>query len=315
MVIHELRERLHGLAADILFLQEVQGVARRGHAARYLDWPVKPQHEFIADYGLARGRVRQERDVRSTAITATRVLSRFPIVAHENSDISAHAFESRGLLHCAIEPRAGRAGAPLPQRPPRAVRARAASGRSARCASGSARRCRDDAPLIIAGDFNDWRHKANRHARRRARRRRGVRRRARASGAHVPVGDAGVPPRSHLRARARRSSTRASTTRSRRRRISDHAALAATFDTRRRRGRDEPVPPGQRDQLCCGAEASTFPALVDAIDGAEREVWLETYIFADDDVGADRRRGARARRAARRRRARARRRLGRASTT
>ena len=29
-----------------------------------------------------------------------------------------------------------------------------------------------------------------------------------------------------------------------------------------------------------------FPSLVHAIDGAEREVWLETYIYADDDVGA-----------------------------
>ena len=28
-----------------------------------------------------------------------------------------------------------------------------------------------------------------------------------------------------------------------------------------------------------------FPALVGAIDRAEREVWLETYIYADDDVG------------------------------
>ena len=38
-----------------------------------------------------------------TAITATRVLSRFPIVAQENEDISAHAFESRGLLHCEMK--------------------------------------------------------------------------------------------------------------------------------------------------------------------------------------------------------------------
>jgi len=28
-----------------------------------------------------------------------------------------------------------------------------------------------------------------------------------------------------------------------------------------------------------------FPALVGAIDRAAREVWLETYIFADDDAG------------------------------
>ena len=48
MVIHELKEKLHGLSADILFLQEVQGAHHR-NAGRYLDWPGKPQHEFIAD--------------------------------------------------------------------------------------------------------------------------------------------------------------------------------------------------------------------------------------------------------------------------
>ena len=38
VVIHELRERLHGLAADILFLQEVLHTNDR-HAMRYRDWP------------------------------------------------------------------------------------------------------------------------------------------------------------------------------------------------------------------------------------------------------------------------------------
>ena len=58
-----------------------------------------------------------------------------------------------------------------------------------------------------------------------------------------------------------------------------------------------------------------FPALIAAVDAAQREVWLETYIFADDAAGERDRRRAGARRAARRRGARARRRLGRASTT
>ena len=48
MVIHELKEQLHGLEPDVLFLQEVQGVNHR-HAWRYHDWPQRPQHEFIAD--------------------------------------------------------------------------------------------------------------------------------------------------------------------------------------------------------------------------------------------------------------------------
>jgi len=42
--------------------------------------------------------------------------------------------------------------------------------------------------------------------------------------------------------------------------------------------------PGNRiDLLRNGGEF--FPALTAAIDAAEREIWLETYIFADDDAG------------------------------
>ena len=159
MVIHELRERLHGLAADILLLQEVVGV-HRGHAARHVDWPVKPQHEFIADtvwHEVAYGK----NAISHHGHHGNAVLSRFPIVAHENLDISAHAFESRGLLHCTIELGPGEPALhclnvhlglfergrkwqihALCER----IRATVPAG----------------APLVIAGDFNDWRHKANR---------------------------------------------------------------------------------------------------------------------------------------------------------
>jgi cardiolipin synthase len=45
-----------------------------------------------------------------------------------------------------------------------------------------------------------------------------------------------------------------------------------------------PFLPGNRVTLLrSGGEY--FPALVSSIDHAEREVWLETYIYADDDVG------------------------------
>jgi endonuclease/exonuclease/phosphatase family metal-dependent hydrolase len=159
MVIHEVRERLHGLAADIVFLQEVVGVHAR-HAARHHDWPLKPQHEFIA------GTLWQEVAYGKNAVTrhghhGNAVLSRFPIVATENQDISAHAFESRGLLHCEIR---------LGSRAPTLhcfnvhlglfergrqwqIRALCAHIREA---------VPHDAPLIIAGDFNDWRHRVSR---------------------------------------------------------------------------------------------------------------------------------------------------------
>src|SRR2546429_1446134 len=97
MVIHELRDRLHGLSADILFLQEVQGAHRR-HALRYQDWPGKSQHEFIADtvwHEVAYGRNADTRHGHH----GNAVLSRFPILTQANQDISAHVFESRGMLH------------------------------------------------------------------------------------------------------------------------------------------------------------------------------------------------------------------------
>ena len=159
MVIHELRDRLVGLDPDILFLQEVAGDNAR-HAARHLDWPVKPQHEFIA------GSVWQEIAYGKNAVYrhghhGNAVLSRFPIVTHENQDISAHPFESRGLLHCEIRLAGERAALHcinvhlgLFERG-RQWQLRALCERIAATVPR-------DAPLVIAGDFNDWRHKANR---------------------------------------------------------------------------------------------------------------------------------------------------------
>jgi endonuclease/exonuclease/phosphatase family metal-dependent hydrolase len=159
MVIHEVKERLHGLAVDVLFLQEVMGANDR-HAVRYHEWPVRPQHEFIA------GSVWQEVAYGKNAEYqhghhGNALLSRFHMRRHENLDISAHAFEDRGLLHCELE-----LGPDLPvlhcfnvhlglfergrtwQIGALVERIRAMVPRSA--------------PLIIAGDFNDWRRKANR---------------------------------------------------------------------------------------------------------------------------------------------------------
>ena len=43
------------------------------------------------------------------------------------------------------------------------------------------------------------------------------------------------------------------------------------------------LPGNAVDLLCSGREF--FPALIGAIDGAHREAWIETYIFADDAAG------------------------------
>ena len=231
MVIHELRDRLVGLDADIVFLQEVVGAHER-HAARHRDWPAKPQHEFIADtnwHEIAYGR---------TAITrhghhGNAMLSRYPITTHENLDISAHSFESRGLLHCEIK-----LGARGPIVHCINVHLGLFERGRQRQIQALCDRIREtvpeDAPLVIAGDFNDWRHRANRAL-------------VDELGVHeVFESVRGRPARTfpsvmpvfrldriYARGLAIRDAHVHYAYRSGRR-MSDHAALAATFDTTRR---------------------------------------------------------------------------------
>jgi endonuclease/exonuclease/phosphatase family metal-dependent hydrolase len=159
VVIHELRERLHGLSADVLFLQEVQGVHRR-HARRYRNWPVKSQHEFIADtvwHEVAYGR----NAVYQHGHHGNAVLSRYPIVAQTNQDISAHPFESRGMLHCVLQLKRG-----LPALHCINIHLGLFERGRRWQVHALCERIREavpmNAPLIIAGDFNDWRRKADR---------------------------------------------------------------------------------------------------------------------------------------------------------
>ena len=101
LVIHELREHLRVLNADLVFLQEVQGGHAR-HARRFENWPAQPQYEFLADSiwtDFAYGK----NSVYNAGHHGNAILSRFPIAHWDNEDISEHRFESRGLLHCEID--------------------------------------------------------------------------------------------------------------------------------------------------------------------------------------------------------------------
>jgi endonuclease/exonuclease/phosphatase family metal-dependent hydrolase len=159
-MLHELREAVRDTAADVVFLQEVVGVNSK-KASRLDDWPEVSQYEFLADsiwseYSYGRNAVYPWGD------HGNAVLSKFPIRRYQNRDISASPKDRRGLLHCVLE-----------------------------CPVGGVKRevhvicvhlglkeayrqrqllllCRlieeevpPNEPLIIAGDFNDWRLRAD----------------------------------------------------------------------------------------------------------------------------------------------------------
>ena len=160
MVVHEVRDRLAAMSADIVFLQEVQG-HHAEHAGRFVNWPDKPQHEFLA-HGIWTDFAYGKNAVYDHGHHGNAILSRYPILRWDNLDISSHAFESRGMLHCELE-------VPELAQPLHAICLHLAlneSGRRRQLQQLSGRirdLVPDDAPLIIAGDFNDWRQRAANH--------------------------------------------------------------------------------------------------------------------------------------------------------
>ncbi|MES2931934.1 MAG: endonuclease/exonuclease/phosphatase family protein [Pseudomonadota bacterium] len=156
--IHALKQAIGALQADVVFLQEVQGrhdrnVAQFGHAARgNAHWPEQAQHEFLAGdshhcaYGM--------NAVYDHGHHGNALLSAFPIASSLNRDVSDHAYEQRGILHCVVQ---------TPDGPVHCYVVHLglfAGGRQRQtqalidAVSSSAP---PDAPVIIAGDFNDWR--------------------------------------------------------------------------------------------------------------------------------------------------------------
>jgi endonuclease/exonuclease/phosphatase family metal-dependent hydrolase len=156
IVIHELREGLGSLQPDLVFLQEVQGLSQR-YALRYGAAPLVPQYEFLA--GNQWQHVYGCNAVYDHGDHGNAILSRFPFVSFDNYDVSDHRFEKRGLLHCVVSiPGWTRnlhcvcVHLSLHERG-RKRQLEAISGRLEELASR-------ELPIIIAGDFNDWRHRA-----------------------------------------------------------------------------------------------------------------------------------------------------------
>lgn len=152
-ILRELREAVRAVAADVVFLQEVLG-SHAHHAQRFKDWPATPQYEYLADtiwpqHAYGRNAVYPHGD------HGNAVLSRFPIRSFANHDASVGG-EARGLLHCVLDV-PGLAGAVHAICVHLGLRESHRHQQLDRLCTLIERDVPPDAPLVVAGDFNDWR--------------------------------------------------------------------------------------------------------------------------------------------------------------
>lgn len=165
LVLHELRDAVRGVSADIVFLQEVIG-EHSAHPIRFPRWPEKSQYEFLAD-SIWQSHAYGRNASYPEGHHGNALLSKFPILRQQNHDVSVGGPERRGLLHCVID---------IPGRrlPLHTICVHLGLRGSHRLRQMDMmcdlieREVPPDAPLIVAGDFNDWRVVANARLKKRA---------------------------------------------------------------------------------------------------------------------------------------------------
>lgn len=157
-VLGRIREAIRRVHADLVFLQEVLG-EHEEHRRSVKDWPESSQFEFLADeiwphyaYG--------KNAVYTAGHHGNAILSKYPIVLSENIDVSTNRFESRGLLHAKIE-------LTDHERHVHAIcvhlglRETDRSVQIRRICERIESHIPHPEPVIVAGDFNDWRCRAS----------------------------------------------------------------------------------------------------------------------------------------------------------
>jgi endonuclease/exonuclease/phosphatase family metal-dependent hydrolase len=157
-ILPELRDAVRKVGADLVFMQEVLGM-HDAHGKKWEDWPEGGQYEFLADSiwpQFAYGR----NMVYPKGHHGNAVMSKFPIAHYQNHDVSVAGPEKRGLLHCVIK-------VPNCTHDVHAICVHLGLAESHRqqqldlLCKITHTEVPAGAPLIVAGDFNDWRRRAN----------------------------------------------------------------------------------------------------------------------------------------------------------
>jgi endonuclease/exonuclease/phosphatase family metal-dependent hydrolase len=136
--------------ADVVCLQEVRAFNRQ-QARRFKHWPVQGQADFLAPEGYIPV-------YRTNAITqhgehGNALLSRWPVLRDRHEDMSDHRLEQRGLLHVTVLVQAREVHVIVSHL---GLLPGSRQRQTQQLHDFIAREVPPHAPLLVAGDFNDW---------------------------------------------------------------------------------------------------------------------------------------------------------------
>ncbi len=159
-VLHEIKQAVMATGADIVFLQEVSG--RYGRLNQKAErWPSPSQFEYIADntwHHHAYGK----NVIYESGHHGNAILSKYPLINWNNINVSFFKNASRSLLH-------GRILFPGREQPLHLICVHLGlfgferKHQLATLIKRIESHIGADDPLIIAGDFNDWLLRAEKH--------------------------------------------------------------------------------------------------------------------------------------------------------
>ncbi|MDH5483842.1 MAG: endonuclease/exonuclease/phosphatase family protein [Gammaproteobacteria bacterium] len=158
-ILHDIKEAIRNINADIVFLQEIQGqhIIKQNKIG---NWPNDSQFEFLADQ-VWKHHAYGKNAIYKSGHHGNAILSKYPFIEWENINVSSMKTASRSLLHGTIELPNGEKLHLI------CVHLGLLDTEREKQLSTLVQRINShvphDAPLIIAGDFNDWRGRAERY--------------------------------------------------------------------------------------------------------------------------------------------------------
>lgn len=147
--LESIRSSLHETGSNLVFLQEVIGENEK-HRESIDDWPETNQFEYLADtvwdhYAYGKNAIYQH------GHHGNAILSELPISSSDNIDISTMSFSQRGILHGQLENGIHLLCVHL------GLFEKERKIQIQRLIRYICDELPADSPLILAGDFNDWR--------------------------------------------------------------------------------------------------------------------------------------------------------------